>query len=78
MTAPRLLLLPQVMETMRHLSDPAELDPYACQLSRMCAAVRASLETHVRAGAATLAFCWPHLWGTHGSMVRWRYAVRLD
>ena len=25
-----------------------------------------------------LAFGWPHLWGAHGSMVRWRYAVRLD
>ena len=25
-----------------------------------------------------LAFCWPHSWGTHGSMVRCQYAVRLD
>ena len=27
---------------------------------------------------STVAFCWPYLWGTHGRMVRWRYAVRLD
>lgn len=42
----------QVMDAVRHLTDPEELVPFASQLSRMCAAVRASLETHVRAGGS--------------------------
>ena len=40
--------LPQVLALVRGERDLGRLRQHAAQLSRMCAAVRASLETHVR------------------------------
>lgn len=64
---------PQVLNELRHAPGVAALRGPALAARRMCAAVRASLETHVRAEEAEL---WP-LFTEHFTVEEQQYLVRL-
>ena len=61
----------QVLEKLKATSDAAEASELSLAVRRMCAAVRASLETHIRAEESEL---WP-LFSEHFSTEEQQYLV---
>lgn len=63
----------QVLDRLQRATRPSECRELTMQLRRMCAGIRASLETHVRAEESEL---WP-LFAEHFSVAEQQYLVGL-